>query len=78
MGYQHKRIHHPAKVYVLCDTQIDGFWSLIKKRGIGSLQLGRIAVSQTYLDEYSYRQKRRDQGNLIFKSVLGEVSKRAV
>jgi len=28
--------------------------------------------------KYSYRYNRRDQGNLIFKSILSEVSKRAV
>jgi hypothetical protein len=80
-GYQHKRIHHSAGVYVIADVHtntVEGFWSLIK-RGIGGVY---HSVSQkylqTYLDEYSYRYNRRDQGNLIFKSILGEVSKRAV
>jgi hypothetical protein len=30
------------------------------------------------LDEYSSRYNRRDQGNLIFKSILEQVSERAV
>jgi transposase-like protein len=79
-GYQHRRIHHSSKVYVMGDihtNSVEGFWSLIK-RGIGGVY---HAVSQdylqSYLDEYSYRYNRRDQGNLIFKSILGEVSKRA-
>jgi transposase len=79
-GYEHKRIHHSAKVYVVGDIHtntVEGFWSLIK-RGIGGVY---HAVSQkylqTYLDEYSYRYNRRDQGNLIFKSILGEVSRQA-
>ena len=79
--YDHRRIHHSSKVYVVGDihtNSVEGFWSLIK-RGIGGVY---HAVSQkylqTYLDEYSYRYNRRDQGNLIFKSILGEVSKRAV
>ena len=78
--YDHRRIHHSSKVYVVGDIHtntVEGFWSLIK-RGIGGVY---HAVSQkylqTYLDEYSYRYNRRDQGNLIFKSILGEVSKRA-
>jgi transposase len=79
-GYRHRRINHSAGVYVVGDihtNSVEGFWSLIK-RGIGGVY---HAVSQkylqTYLDEYSYRYNRRDQGNLIFKSILGEVSKRA-
>ena len=81
LGYQHRRIKHSAKVYVMGDihtNSVEGFWSLIK-RGIGGVY---HAVSQeylqSYLDEYSHRYNRRDQGNLIFKSILGEVSKRAV
>lgn len=81
MGYDHRRINHSSKVYVVGDihtNSVEGFWSLIK-RGIGGVY---HAVSQkylqTYLDEYTYRYNRRDQGNLIFKSILDEVSRRAV
>jgi len=81
LGYQHRRIHHAAKVYVMGDIHtntVEGFWSLIK-RGIGGVY---HSVSQkylqTYLDEYSWRYNRRDQGNLIFHSILAEVSSRAV
>lgn len=79
-GYRHRRINHSSKVYVVGDihtNSVEGFWSLIK-RGIGGVY---HSVSQkylqTYLDEYSYRYNRRDQGNLLFKSILEEVSKRA-
>jgi transposase len=80
LGYQHRRIHHASKVYVVGDIHtntVEGFWSLIK-RGIGGVYhaVGQKYL-QTYLDEYSYRYNRRDQGNLIFKSILSEVSKRA-
>src|SRR5205823_2303814 len=81
LGYQHKRIHHSSQVYVVGDVHtntVEGFWSLIK-RGIGGVY---HAVSekylQTYLDEYSFRYNRRDQGNLIFLAILQQVSKRAV
>jgi len=80
LGYKHRRIHHSSKIYVMGDIHtntVEGFWSLIK-RGIGGVY---HAVSQkylqTYLDEYTFRYNRRDQGNLLFKSILAEVSKRA-
>ncbi len=80
LGYTHRRIHHASKIYVVGDIHtntVEGFWSLIK-RGIGGVY---HAVSQeylqTYLDEYTYRYNRRDQGNLIFHAILAEVSKRA-
>jgi transposase-like protein len=79
--YDQRRINHSAKVYVIGDihtNSIEGFWSLIK-RGIGGVyhQVSQKYL-QTYLDEYSYRYNRRDQGNLIFHAILAEVSKRAV
>jgi transposase-like protein len=81
LGYTHRRIHHASKVYVVGDVHtntVGGFWSLLK-RGIGGVY---HSVSQkylqTYLDEYTFRYNRRDQGNLIFKSILEQVSKRAV
>ena len=80
LGYQHQRVHHSSLVYVLGDVHtntVEGFWSLIK-RGIGGVY---HAVSekylQAYLDEYSFRYNRRDHGNLLFKSILEQVSKRA-
>jgi transposase len=75
-GYQHRRVHHSANVYVTGDTHtnsVEGFWSLIK-RGIGGVY---HAVSQkclqTYPNEYSYRYNRRS-GELVLQD---EVSKRA-
>ena len=79
-GYAHKRINHSEKIYVTGDihTQtIDGLWALIK-RGIGGVyhQVSKKYL-QTYLDEYTFRYNRRDQGNLIFTSILKKVSERA-
>jgi len=78
MGYVHKRIHHAARVYVRGDVHtnsIEGFWSLMK-RGIGGVY---HAVSQkylqTYLDEYSFRYNRRNQGQPMFESVTERVTK---
>jgi len=52
LGYQHRRIHHASKVYVMGDIHtntVEGFWSLIK-RGIGGVyDAVSHAVSQKVL-----------------------------
>jgi transposase-like protein len=77
---EHKRINHTSKVYVIGDVHtntIEGFWSLVK-RGIGGVyhQVSQKYL-QSYLDEYSFRYNRRDQGNLIFTSLLKRVAELA-
>jgi transposase len=79
-GYEHRRINHSAGVYVVGTTHtntIEGFWSLVK-RGIGGVY---HSVSkkylQTYLDEYSFRYNRRNNGQPMFTSLLEQVSERA-
>jgi transposase len=79
-GYVHQRINHASKVYVMGNVHtntIEGFWSLIK-RGIGGVyhQVSKKYL-QSYLDEYTYRYNRRDQGNLIFTSLLKRVAELA-
>ena len=76
---EHKRINHTAKVYVMGDIHtntIEGFWSLVK-RGIGGVyhQVSQKYL-QSYLDEYSFRYNRRDQGNLIFNAFLKRAAER--
>ena len=75
-GYQHRRINHAAGIYVMGDIHtntIEGFWSLVK-RGIGGVY---HSVSkkylQTYLNEYSFRYNRRNEGQPMFTSLLGKV-----
>jgi transposase len=79
-GYEHQRINHSQGVYVVgdCHTQtIEGFWSLVKK-GIGGVcHSVSKKYLQTYLDEYSFRNSRRDRGNLIFPAILARVSEKA-
>lgn len=77
MGYQHKRVHHAAKVYVQGDAHtntIEGFWSLVK-RGIGGVN---HSVSekylQSYLNEYAFRYNRRDQERPMFEAFLGQIA----
>jgi transposase-like protein len=79
-GYEHRRINHSAGVYVVGTTHtntIEGFWSLVK-RGIGGVY---HSVSkkylQTYLDEYSFRYNRRNNGQPMFTSLLEQLAERA-
>lgn len=79
-GYRHERINHSAGVYVVGETHtqtIEGFWSLVK-RGIGGVY---HSVSkkflQTYLDEYSFRYNRRNDGQPMFTSLLAQVWEKA-
>jgi transposase-like protein len=78
--YDHRRINHSAGVYVMGNVHtntIEGFWSLVK-RGIGGVyhQVSQKYL-QSYLDEYSFRYNQRDQGNLIFTSLLKRVAELA-
>jgi transposase-like protein len=75
-GYTHKRIQHSTKVYVVGDIHtntIEGFWSLVKNGLRGVYHSVGKSYLQSYLNEYSFRYNRRDQGNLIFTSILERV-----
>jgi transposase len=72
-GYQHKRVHHEARVYVEGDAHtqtIEGFWSLVK-RGIGGTHHAVSAKHlQGYLNEYVWRYNHRHDGRAQFESLL--------
>lgn len=77
-GYQHRRIHHSSRVYVVGDihtNSVEGFWSLIK-RGIGGVY---HSVSQkylqSYLNEYSFRYNHRHDAQPMFLAFLQQVAK---
>jgi transposase len=76
-GYDHRRIRHAEKVYVMGDIHtntIEGFWSLIK-RGIGGVYHSvSTKYLQSYLDEYSFRYNRRFSEEPMFISLLDQVS----
>ena len=78
-GYDHRRIQHAEKVYVMGDIHtntIEGFWSLLK-RGIGGVyhSVSRKYL-QSYLDEYSFRYNRRFSNEPMFVSLLEQVAER--
>src|SRR5208282_2588652 len=78
-GYDHRRIQHAEKVYVMGDIHtntIEGFWSLVK-RGIGGVyhSVSRKYL-QSYLDEYSFRYNPRFSNEPMFVSLLDQISER--
>jgi hypothetical protein len=76
-GLVHRRINHTAHVYAHGDIHTNSVEGLVLSSSAESAAC-TTRYLQTYLDEYSFRYNRRDQGNLILKSILSEVSKRAV
>ena len=80
MGYQHRRVHHAAKVYVQGDAHtntIEGFWSLVKRGISGVNHAASVKYLQSYLNEYSFRYNRRNQEQPMFGAFLGQVAKQA-
>jgi transposase len=78
--YTHHRIQHAAGVYVRGEVHtqtIEGFWSTVQNGIRGVYHSVSKKYLQTYLDEYSFRYNRRDQGNLIFNAFLKRVAERA-
>jgi transposase len=76
-GYQHKRIHHAARVYVDGDVHtqtIEGFWSLVKRGISGVYHSVSAKYLQAYLDEYAFRYNHRQDATPIFQSLLENVS----
>jgi transposase len=77
-GYDHKRVHHANKVYVIGEVHtntIEGFWSLVKG-GIGGVY-HQVSTKylQSYFDEYSFRYNRRNDDTPMFWSVMTQVHK---
>ena len=71
-GYQHHRVNHSAKVYVMGDVHtntIEGFWGLVKRGISGVYHSVSAKYLQQYLDEYSFRYNHRDDGRTMFDIV---------
>jgi transposase len=79
-GYEHQRINHSAKVYVMGNVHtntIEGFWSLLKRGISGVYHNVSEKYLQTYCDEYSFRYNRRAAGEPMFTSLLSQVVAKA-
>jgi len=79
-GYEHKRVHHSAKVWVHGDAHtnsIEGFWSLVKNGLRGVNHSVSAKYLQEYLNEYAFRYNRRFDTTPMFESFLTQVRKLA-
>ncbi len=76
LGYQHKRIHHGSKVYVMGDIHtntVEGFWSLIK-RGIDGVHHAVSAkYLQDYINTYCFRWNHRNDQTPMFRLILNRL-----
>src|SRR5688572_5466058 len=73
-GYQHRRIHHAAKVYVMGDVHtntIEGFWSLVKRDIDGAHHAVSAKYLQQYINAYAFRWNHRDDDLAMYKSFVG-------
>jgi transposase len=80
-SYDHKRINHSAKVYVVGEIHtntVEGFWSLLKNGLRGVYHSVGKGYLQSYLNEYSFRYNRRFDTQPMFLSFLKQVEKRDV
>jgi transposase len=78
-SYDHKRINHSAKVYVVGEIHtntVEGFWSLLKNGLRGVYHSVGKGYLQSYLNEYSFRYNRRFDTQPMFLSFLQQVEKR--
>jgi transposase-like protein len=76
-GYEHKRIHHAAKVYVDGTTHtqtIEGFWSLVKRGIAGTHHAVSAKHLQGYLNEYVWRYNRRHETRSMFELLLARAA----
>lgn len=72
-GYDHRRIHHAAKVYVEGDIHtntIEGFWSLVKRGLSGTHHAVSAKFLQGYLNEYCWRWNHRHDPAGLFELLL--------
>lgn len=77
MGYDHKRIHHASKVYVMGEihtNSIEGFWSLVKRGINGVYHSVSDKYLQNYLDEYAFRYNRREDPAGMFNAIVLRVA----
>jgi len=77
MGYQHRRVHHAAKVWVSGTAHtntIEGFWALVKNGIRGTHHAVSAKHLQGYLDEYAFRYNHRDDPRPLFLTLLGRIA----
>jgi transposase len=79
-GYQHRRINHSARVYVMGDVHtqtIEGFFGLVKNGVRGVYHSVSQKWLHGYVNEYVWRYNRRDNAGSMFHELLAEAIERA-
>jgi transposase-like protein len=77
MGYEHRRIAHSAKIYVVGDVHtntIEGFWALVKNGIVGVFHSVSEKYLQCYLDEYTFRYNHRNDNSPMFLTMLNNIA----
>jgi transposase len=80
-GYTHRRIKHHARVYVDGDVHtqtIDGFFGLFKTGVRGAHHAVSHKWLQGYLNEWTWRYNRREDGNMMFRDLIETAAERTV
>lgn len=78
-GYNHRRIHHEQKIYVMGDTHtntIENFWSQLKRSLDGTHHAVSAKYLQRYLDEFAFRYNHRKDEKHLFSTWLSQVCQR--
>jgi transposase-like protein len=78
--YDHRTINHSARIYVegLTHTQtIEGFFSLFKNGVRGVYHSVSVKWLQGYLNEYTWRYNRRNNGRSMFLDLIETAASRA-
>lgn len=75
-GYQHRRIHHAMKVYVMGDihtNSIENFWSQFKRSVDGTHHAISAKYMQRYLDEFGFRHNHRNDERHMFTTWVSRI-----
>jgi transposase len=77
LGYNHIRIQHNTKVYVIGEAHtntIEGFWSLLKRGITGVYHSVSEKYVQNYIDEYGFRYNHRKDESPMFINFLAQIT----
>lgn len=77
-GYEHRRIAHSEKVYVMGDVHtntIEGFWSLLKNGIRGVYHSVSSKHLQRYINEYTFRYNHRKDPAPMYSLINAQVKK---
>ncbi len=75
-GYQHRRIHHAQKIYVMGDihtNNIESFWGQLKRSLDGTHHAVSAKYLQRYCDEFAFRFNHRNDEQHMFLTWLAQV-----